>query len=811
MFSIIHYTDTNNLGYYDVSSSQIINSPHVITIPLQDSTGNSIIYSVYSLVQAINNQLQNNSNLDASSQLNRVNITNPLAIGYGFSQYQLTVQLNRFTTSNLPNSKIVVIFPNDNTIWTTNSSVFRFSGTNNELNTVISETPSIQTNYVITSNPTIVFTCVNPNYIASQNNYTITVQNSPTSGYNLTNYLKAINTAFTTANTPTPSNLNGPIYLTNTNASVNTTTSFFTLNVDIANNFTNLDYNIDVSNSFLKQFGLFNGTTTDISLSTITTTFTGSVDYQPSFTVDVANLITVKPASPGNQYAPYNYVSVPVGTVLYINSATPSNDLAQVLNSIFSTYIDTDGNEILNKTSISFTTGSGNTLITTLTLQITKTLTQLDYTATFNDVAQDSWHKNLGLITSPATYILSSSIYNPNPNVSYSTITGTTTINSSDYITIGDGTGTTPINNTLTIQPKTTSTGVYTGDNSNTIVLTVPNGTYTRDQLYIELNALLSSATTPNGQTICKGCAFSATTNPNTNLTYTSFRANVNKIYTAADYLVDFYDPYSYTSCFNIAQSIQNTTWDSTLGWILGFHNFTEYPLATATPISSTTNTSLTGLYIDPATNIITFTGDTAVSTYIYNSFLIILDDYNQNHMNDGLVTTTKADTSIPLPSYASRAASKCDPVNTQSIVSFINTNPSATGDDTNIPQNLTKNQIYSAQEILNAQNGISTQTVSVTNALSNVKTNQRYYSNGPFAKDVFAIVPLKLAGQTQNTPYVDFSGTLQNQERVYFGPVNIHRMTVKLLNDRGEIVDLNNANWSFSLICEQLYQQKRT
>jgi hypothetical protein len=87
---------------------------------------------------------------------------------------------------------------------------------------------------------------------------------------------------------------------------------------------------------------------------------------------------------------------------------------------------------------------------------------------------------------------------------------------------------------------------------------------------------------------------------------------------------------------------------------------------------------------------------------------------------------------------------------------------------------------------------------------------NDKYYSNGPFAKDVFAIIPLKIAGQQQNTPYVDFSGTLQNQERMYFGPVNIHRMTVKLKNDRGELVDLNNANWSFSLICEQLYQQRK-
>ena len=27
-------------------------------------------------------------------------------------------------------------------------------------------------------------------------------------------------------------------------------------------------------------------------------------------------------------------------------------------------------------------------------------------------------------------------------------------------------------------------------------------------------------------------------------------------------------------------------------------------------------------------------------------------------------------------------------------------------------------------------------------------------------------------------------------------------------MNERGDVVDLNGSNWSFSLMCEQLYQQ---
>ena len=47
----------------------------------------------------------------------------------------------------------------------------------------------------------------------------------------------------------------------------------------------------------------------------------------------------------------------------------------------------------------------------------------------------------------------------------------------------------------------------------------------------------------------------------------------------------------------------------------------------------------------------------------------------------------------------------------------------------------------------------------------------------------------------------------MQNQERLYFGPVNIRKMTIQLLNDRGDLVDLNRSDWSFSFICEQLYK----
>ena len=63
----------------------------------------------------------------------------------------------------------------------------------------------------------------------------------------------------------------------------------------------------------------------------------------------------------------------------------------------------------------------------------------------------------------------------------------------------------------------------------------------------------------------------------------------------------------------------------------------------------------------------------------------------------------------------------------------------------------------------------------------------------------------MKVAGLQNGSSYMEYGGTLQNQSRNFFGPVNIRRLSVSLISDRGNKVDLNNANWSFSIICEQL------
>jgi len=335
-------------------------------------------------------------------------------------------------------------------------------------------------------------------------------------------------------------------------------------------------------------------------------------------------------------------------------------------------------------------------------------------------------------------------------------------------------------NNSFQIIPF--ETGVYAPQGENNITITLPLldpnkpsqlMVYNRNSIITEINRQLKAQTTPDS-------VLETFTNTIDNKTYCRFRITINKVYTAKDYNLVFYDRISFVTCYVGVSSVRNTTWDTTMGWILGFRLYTVYDLNNFTTSSST---------------IATVVGDTGVSTNLYNYFLICLDDYNQNHLNDGLVTITGKETSVPLPSYASRASYTCNPVSGQPTYNF--TAPIAGYN------RLTRSQLYSLSQVNNAQYTTSDGTTRSVAASS--------YGSGPFVQDVFGIIPAKTTGLANGSVYVEFGGTLQNQERLYFGPVNISRMKVQLVSDRGDVIDLNGANWSFSLICEQLYINKVT
>ena len=258
-----------------------------------------------------------------------------------------------------------------------------------------------------------------------------------------------------------------------------------------------------------------------------------------------------------------------------------------------------------------------------------------------------------------------------------------------------------------------------------------------------------------------------------------------------------FYDFTSTLQCNKNCYSKSQHFLNNTLGWLMG--------------------------YRVPYIYVLDGSGNTANSILDLNGpkyLILVIDDYNQNHVNNGLVSITQLSNTLKLPNYYSpdvpyTCASPAqqgnnltqilDESNTQSLFDT-QTTPTSNGllvagkytqsyNNTQIslpsaPRTLTQSQLYTINEISKNRNN-------TTNHLS----------KAPTSSDILAMIPIKTAGISTGTTLVEFSGALQDNKRNYFGPVNIDRMAVQLLDDKGNVINLNGTDWCVTLICECLYQ----
>ena len=464
-------------------------------------------------------------------------------------------------------------------------------------------------------------------------------------------------------------------------------------------------------------------------------------------------------------------------------------------------YIDSSGISIPTSIPINFLSKSkvsqntiGGTSNIILSIKINNVLTYKDYKVIFNDVSYNSWTKSLHFDSS---YVLSIYPNSNNINIQEAKIiashppTGNSNDSSNSTITLY------PTNNIFYIKPLyNTQGGVYISNSTkNDITITIPatnTGTiYSRHTLLNTINAQFANNILTIGSKIFFG--------ENDGIVY--IYLNINKVFTTNDFKLVFYDEsFNYSSDCKLSGSsnlnLRNTYIDSTLGWMLGFRDLQIYSLSQSNMTVVNATTSYYSTYINTKfsynqnTNIASITGDTTICIFLFNYFMIIMDDFTQNHLNDGLITITKRETDIPLPSYAKRAVQECD-ADGNNIVTGIK----GLGSTSYQNNAITQNAIYSANQLLD---------------LKNQRTNNNYgsVSSGISVNDIFGIIPIETG--TAGTPYIEFGGSLQNQERTYFGPINLRRMKIQLVNDRGNIVDLNGAEWAFSLICEQLYTSNK-
>ena len=265
------------------------------------------------------------------------------------------------------------------------------------------------------------------------------------------------------------------------------------------------------------------------------------------------------------------------------------------------------------------------------------------------------------------------------------------------------------------------------------------------------------------------------------------------------DVEVIFYDTEVYNSYFDNVTTINvplgtQTGLGSTamkinnnLGWILGYRAGDDktLPIIFSRFVNSPANSRII-VPVTPYPYSIErgVFSEGPIDTYGTKYVIVVLDDYNQNHLNNGLVNIVDTDTTLSVPDYFSAdLPNVCapDPDLRGTLAPFY---------VQSLPRKLTQAQLYSINQILD-----------------NRKITYKYRTTGPTTTDVFAVIPLKKQGFDTGDSLVDLGSSLMYNTRTYFGPVNISRLRVSLQDDKGNTLNLNGADWSITIVAETLYQ----
>lgn len=349
-----------------------------------------------------------------------------------------------------------------------------------------------------------------------------------------------------------------------------------------------------------------------------------------------------------------------------------------------------------------------------------------------------------------------------------------------------------------TIDSAYGNTCLWISDPSSGIIVpvSVPSGNYSQSAFITQLNTSFLNA----GFTFPENMP--AYYNANSGIVTLflidgSYNGTEGSFTITTDTQIIFYDFTGVLQCNNNCYSKSNHFFNNTLGWIMGY----RLPYF---------NVNANG---NPGAAILDLNGP--------KYLILVIDDYNQNHVNNSLVSISQFSNTLKMPTYYSpdipytcitpaqrgnNLTELIDGVVVQSI--FDNQTPNPQNGlliggkyeqdytDTQIvlpsaPRTLTNAQLYTINSINNNNNNLT-----------------NYLAKAPTTPDILAIIPVKTStGVPTGSLLVEFSGSLQDSERTYFGPVNIDRMAVKLLDDKGNILNLNGNDWCVTLIAECLYQ----
>tara|TARA_B100000508_G_C11451322_1_gene274240 strand:- start:75 stop:1643 length:1569 start_codon:yes stop_codon:yes gene_type:complete len=298
----------------------------------------------------------------------------------------------------------------------------------------------------------------------------------------------------------------------------------------------------------------------------------------------------------------------------------------------------------------------------------------------------------------------------------------------------------------------------YISDSSDFYTIDISSGNYSPDQLVIEIDNQLKiidknldiSYSTITGKTVF-------TNNSDKNFTFT--------FYDICNNYPNPKGPSCTTKC----------KFNNNLGYVLGFRGNVSIPVSD----------NLHGQLIYYLNSKQTLTSEAFLDIHTTKYFSLILDDFNQNHLNRGIVGINPTEKNAEIPSYFTSGLDKAE--NCTIPFGSSKKTPSYVQ---NAPRKLTQAQLY---------------TINQTTLARNKSTN--HFVSNPVNTNVLAVLPIRiLQGLVPGQLIVD-DFNLKEAKRVYFGPVDIERIRVRLINDKGYTVNLNFNNWSFTLNVVCLYQ----
>lgn len=294
----------------------------------------------------------------------------------------------------------------------------------------------------------------------------------------------------------------------------------------------------------------------------------------------------------------------------------------------------------------------------------------------------------------------------------------------------------------------------YVEKGSNLTKISISSGNYSNTTLKDAINSALGDASITD-------IVFSLNTTTNKITIQNTDNSNPQTIvfYDHLDSSQNFHN----TNSGDLSPEIQAKL-NNNLGWILGFRNINK------------TNISLE--YQIPASSSII--GESLCFIPYTKYFIILLDDRNKNQTNKSLVQISSEKEFINPTHHFKDIDNSLNCLTNNNFDSFVGYENTQ----------LTQKQLYSRLQLNNHKNNFK---------------NKNSTLDATGINNVFGIVPFEQKSLIWGESM--FTSDKNRFKRKYNGPIDIDKMEVKLLDDRGNLLNLNGAEWSMTLISTHLYQ----